>query len=319
MDMKKEDWSLDRSTHTPILVYKGEAQIKGEVAGWLKAIVDPTVPGAWSLYEEDTWEPKEKVAANTFLCHDQCSVIEGATAGWALCLIHEHLDKPRHFVYGPNQAEFYTIEQWVHVCAATVGNKGAITIELDALGVAPVTAQDVHDMKDMLLSGQAEEHHWVHFLHRLLPPGPKAQVPKLPIAETAGLPQGEGADWFLVADKKSGVVHYGYSADLGRDFGHDHIKGLQELGESVANLYVVPANGLRQKRVPFKSNVNQNSWAAVIRYLSNMLAGTLMGAALEEMEKGSVLQTLATAFPLSNDTWERLYAVYEQHQKDQRL
>lgn len=36
------------------------------------------------------------------------------------------------------------------------------------------------------------------------------------------LPQSEGADWFLVLDE-DGVVEIGYTADLGRSFGHEHI------------------------------------------------------------------------------------------------
>jgi len=42
------------------------------------------------------------------------------------------------------------------------------------------------------------------------------------------LPQAEGADFFAVIDPKDGASHYAYSADLGRSFGHEHIKDAME-------------------------------------------------------------------------------------------
>lgn len=47
------------------------------------------------------------------------------------------------------------------------------------------------------------------------------------IAATAKLPQSEGADWFVVLCPRDGVV-FCYDADLGRSFGHDHIKDAME-------------------------------------------------------------------------------------------
>ena len=56
---------------------------------------------------------------------------------------------------------------------------------------------------------------------------------------TEYLPQSEGADWFLVIDPKEGIVHHAYSADLGRSFGHEHIKDAQMEGEATAKRWVV--------------------------------------------------------------------------------
>ena len=58
-------------------------------------------------------------------------------------------------------------------------------------------------------------------------------------ANTEYLPQSESADWFLVIDPKEGIVHHAYSAELGRSFGHDHIKDAQIQGEASAKRWVV--------------------------------------------------------------------------------
>lgn len=53
------------------------------------------------------------------------------------------------------------------------------------------------------------------------------------------LPQSEGADYFIVLDPKEGIVHHTYTADLGRSFGHDHIKDAQERDSTTAHRWVV--------------------------------------------------------------------------------
>ncbi|AIJ45536.1 hypothetical protein O987_06965 [Comamonas testosteroni TK102] len=53
------------------------------------------------------------------------------------------------------------------------------------------------------------------------------------------LPQSEGADYFIVLDPKEGIVHHTYTADLGRSFGHDHIKDAQLDGVASAARWVV--------------------------------------------------------------------------------
>ena len=53
------------------------------------------------------------------------------------------------------------------------------------------------------------------------------------------LPQQEGADWFLVIDPKDGIIHFAYSAELGRSFGHEHIKDAQDAGDAKAKRWVV--------------------------------------------------------------------------------
>lgn len=53
------------------------------------------------------------------------------------------------------------------------------------------------------------------------------------------LPQAEGADYFIVLDPKEGIVHHTYTADLGRSFGHDHIKDAQLDGVASAARWVV--------------------------------------------------------------------------------
>lgn len=53
------------------------------------------------------------------------------------------------------------------------------------------------------------------------------------------LPQAEGADYFIVLDPKEGIVHHTYTADLGRSFGHDHIKDAQHDGVASASRWVV--------------------------------------------------------------------------------
>lgn len=53
------------------------------------------------------------------------------------------------------------------------------------------------------------------------------------------LPQSEGADYFIVLDPKEGIVHHAYTADLGRSFGHEHIKDAQLDGVASAVRWVV--------------------------------------------------------------------------------
>lgn len=53
------------------------------------------------------------------------------------------------------------------------------------------------------------------------------------------LPQSEGADYFIVLDPKEGIVHHAYTADLGRSFGHEHIKDAQLDGVTSAARWVV--------------------------------------------------------------------------------
>lgn len=53
------------------------------------------------------------------------------------------------------------------------------------------------------------------------------------------LPQSEGADYFIVLDPKEGIVHHAYTADLGRSFGHEHIKDAQLDGVASAARWVV--------------------------------------------------------------------------------
>ena len=53
------------------------------------------------------------------------------------------------------------------------------------------------------------------------------------------LPQSEGADYFIVLDPEEDLVHFTYSADLGRSFGHEHIKDNQEAGRPAAKRWVV--------------------------------------------------------------------------------
>ncbi|MEG1281449.1 MAG: hypothetical protein RSD57_13465 [Comamonas sp.] len=55
------------------------------------------------------------------------------------------------------------------------------------------------------------------------------------------LPQAEGADYFLVLDPEDGTVEFAYTADLGRPFGHDHIKDAQEHNENANRWVVRPA------------------------------------------------------------------------------
>ena len=53
------------------------------------------------------------------------------------------------------------------------------------------------------------------------------------------LPQAEGADYFVILDPEDGTVEFAYSADLGRDFGHEHIKDAQEHDNESAHCWVV--------------------------------------------------------------------------------
>ena len=53
------------------------------------------------------------------------------------------------------------------------------------------------------------------------------------------LPQAEGADYFVILDPEDGTVEFAYSADLGRDFGHEHIKDAQESDNESAHCWVV--------------------------------------------------------------------------------
>lgn len=53
------------------------------------------------------------------------------------------------------------------------------------------------------------------------------------------LPQSEGADYFVVLDQEAGTVEFAYTADLGRAFGHDHIKDAQERDSATAHRWVV--------------------------------------------------------------------------------
>ena len=53
------------------------------------------------------------------------------------------------------------------------------------------------------------------------------------------LPQAEGADYFVILDPEDGTVEFAYSADLGRDFGHEHIKDAQERDNESAHCWVV--------------------------------------------------------------------------------
>ena len=53
------------------------------------------------------------------------------------------------------------------------------------------------------------------------------------------LPQSEGADYFVILDQKAGTVEFAYTADLGRSFGHDHIKDAQERDSTTAHRWVV--------------------------------------------------------------------------------
>jgi len=58
------------------------------------------------------------------------------------------------------------------------------------------------------------------------------------------LPQQEGADWFLVVDSDDGSVPFAYPAELGRGFGHDHIKDAMDDDERAGEAKrwrVVPA------------------------------------------------------------------------------
>ena len=58
-------------------------------------------------------------------------------------------------------------------------------------------------------------------------------------AQAAKLPQAEGADWFMVMDPGEGLVYHTYGADLGRSFGHEHIKYAQAQGDETAFRWVV--------------------------------------------------------------------------------
>lgn len=58
--------------------------------------------------------------------------------------------------------------------------------------------------------------------------------------KAAKLPQQEGADYFVVLNN-DGDVEFAYNAQLGRDFGHDHIKNCQERDIPVSGWVVRPA------------------------------------------------------------------------------
>ena len=56
------------------------------------------------------------------------------------------------------------------------------------------------------------------------------------------LPQAEDADWFLVIDPEDRSVVFGYPAEMGRSFGHDHIKdAMEDRAEFAKRWKVVPA------------------------------------------------------------------------------
>lgn len=60
-------------------------------------------------------------------------------------------------------------------------------------------------------------------------------------AEPTKTPQAEGADWFIVIDPGpdgDGAV-FAYDANLGREFGHDHIKDAQDREDTRAARWVV--------------------------------------------------------------------------------
>nr|WP_279089138.1 hypothetical protein [Comamonas thiooxydans] len=113
--------------------------------------------------------------------------------------------------------------------------------------VLPDPAATIYTMEALVPGGTVKHHAEVH---KALPAGTKLFAEPEVRALLAGvsapaakaekkLPQSEGADYFVILDQKAGTVEFAYTADLGRAFGHDHIKDAQERDSTTAHRWVV--------------------------------------------------------------------------------